>query len=163
MKNCGFFSTTRFYSYEPDLWLNILFLVLFMLLVLATVLLRRHNQTLMFLVLLGTANSLQVLTFVGRVLLRHAGDSRAYFLTFMISTILAPTVAEWAIFTAMSEKITAHSMHGYLSKLATGVTAMKGLSVASFGLEVAGIVLLGSSQSFINVSKLQRFMFITKP
>ncbi len=154
--NCG--STCPvpggFYSYRPSIGGNTTFIAIFALLILATIFLGWRFEKPGYSVLLGISHLLQLLTFVGRVLLHRARDSRPYFLIFLLGTLLAPLSAASTILSALPSILSVSArqssrpcMLAMISRL-----GMLGLVVLALGLEVTGAVLLCYGQRILQVS-----------
>lgn len=143
-----------FYSYRPSIGGNTTFIAIYTLLILATTFLGWRFGKPGYSVLLGTSHLLQMLAFVGRVLLHRARDSQPYFLIFMLGTLLAPLFAASTILVALPSILAVDARQSSRSCMLALISqiAMMGLVVSGLGLEVAGAVLLCYGQRVLQVS-----------
>ncbi|KAK8149173.1 hypothetical protein G3M48_007937 [Beauveria asiatica] len=141
--DCGFACPVAggFYLYQPSISGNTTFIVIYGLISLATLFLGRRHGTQQYCALLGVSHLLQMLAFVGRVLLHRARDSQPYFLVFLIGTLVAPLLAASTILSALpSILINDVGQPPDTCRSAVFRTGLHGLILLAFGLEVAGAV-----------------------
>ncbi|KAH7164414.1 RTA1 like protein-domain-containing protein [Fusarium sp. MPI-SDFR-AT-0072] len=87
-----------FYSYNPSVGGNAVLLVVFALLALAAIYFGIRSRTYLFSLALTTGLLLEVLGFVGRILLHSKRDSQGHFFLFLFGTVLGPSLIGVAIF-----------------------------------------------------------------
>ncbi|KAF5570859.1 phospholipid-translocating ATPase [Fusarium phyllophilum] len=87
-----------FYSYNPSVGGNTVLLVVFALLALAAIYFGIRSRTYLFSIALTTGLFLEVLGFVGRILLHSKRDSQSHFFLFLFGTVLGPSLISVAIF-----------------------------------------------------------------
>ncbi len=157
--NCG--STCPvdegFYSYQPSISGNTAFIVIFGLLFAATLFLGWRFRNLHYSALLSASQLLQILAFVGRVLLHRARDSQPYFLIFLLGTLLAPLFAAGTIISAWSSLLAVGTTQPpFLGRRAVLHVGMLALLLSVLGLELAGAVLLcyGQTVQLVSVASL---------
>ncbi|QPG98053.1 hypothetical protein C2857_007194 [Epichloe festucae Fl1] len=132
-----------FYSYRPSVAGNIVLLVVYALLVPCILYLGFRSRTaLLSTVLMMTGLALEILGFVGRVLLHHSAESPDYFTLSLLGTILGPSFVSAALFVAVP-----HLFIVYGEKLGpfnfrpvvAGLTLYT-LIAAAIGVEAVGVV-----------------------
>lgn len=143
-----------FYAYQPSIGGNTTFITIYGLLVLVTLFLGRRHGTVWYSSLLTASHLLQIIAFVGRILLHRVRDSQRYFLIFLLGTLLAPLLAASTILSALPCKLVTSakikSPHGGISGLYLGI---QGLITVVVGLEVAGAVLVCYGQRVLQETK----------
>ncbi|TQW04693.1 hypothetical protein IF2G_07922 [Cordyceps javanica] len=142
-----------FYSYQPSISGNITFIVIHALLLLAALFLGRHYRKPWYSVLLSITYLLQIIAFVGRMLLHRARDSPAFFLIFFLGTLLAPLFASGTVFATLPSMIITGTREEKVScNFAGWNLGILCLAMIMLGLDVAGAVLVCCGQRVLHVS-----------
>ncbi|EJP64977.1 RTA1 like protein [Beauveria bassiana ARSEF 2860] len=150
--DCGFACPVAggFYLYQPSISGNSTFIVIYGLISLATLFLGRRHGTRQYSALLYVSHLLQMLAFVGRVLLHRARDSQPYFFVFLIGTLVAPLLAASTILSALpSILINNVGQPPDTCRSAVFRTGLHGLILLAFSLEVAGAAVLCYGQKML--------------
>lgn len=153
--DCGFACPVAggFYLYQPSISGNSTFIVIYGLISLATLFLGRRHGTRQYSALLYVSHLLQMLAFVGRVLLHRARDSQPYFFVFLIGTLVAPLLAASTILSALpSILINNVGQPPDTCRSAVFRTGLHGLILLAFSLEVAGAAVLCYGQKMLEAS-----------
>lgn len=144
-----------FYSYRPSVAGNIVLLVVYALLVPCILYLGfRSRTTLLSTVLMMMGLALEILGFVGRVLLHHSTESPDYFTLSLLGTILGPSFVSAALFVAVPHLFIVHGEKlGPLNfRPVLAGLALYTLIAAAIGVEAVGVVFISYEFHGVTVS-----------
>ncbi|KAI0881831.1 RTA1-domain-containing protein [Annulohypoxylon maeteangense] len=97
-----------FLTYEPSLAGNAIFLAVFAVLIPVTFALGIKYKSSIFAATLNTGLALEVVGYIGRVLLHSSPNDRSYFILFLIGTVIGPTFICAAMFLVMPQIVTVY-------------------------------------------------------
>ncbi|KAG6008200.1 hypothetical protein E4U21_004799 [Claviceps maximensis] len=131
-----------FYGYRPNVASNVVLLVPLCLLVPCIWFLRLGSRTSAFSTTLMVGVVLEVLGFVGRILLHGSGDSRGYFALSLLGTVLGPAFVSAALFVLfpLAVKVCGGRVSRRELKLARLVLCT--VIAAAVGIDVIGVVFI---------------------
>lgn len=141
-----------FYAYEPNLGGNAVILAAFAVLVPVVLFLGVRFRTPVFSTTLATGLLLDVLGFVGRILLKGSPDSRSYFVLALVGTVIGPSFMTAAIFLTLPHILGVYGEHlSPLRPLLAGVVFYS-LAAASAVIQLVGVVFVAYDSSGLRVS-----------
>ncbi|CAF3566561.1 unnamed protein product [Fusarium graminearum] len=91
-------ASNGFYTYNPSVGGNAMLLTVFALLSIATIYFGIRSKTYLFSIILTAGLLLEVLGFIGRILLHSKRDDQGHFFLVLFGTILGPSLMSLAIF-----------------------------------------------------------------
>ncbi|KAL7623312.1 hypothetical protein AAE478_006993 [Parahypoxylon ruwenzoriense] len=127
-----------FLTYEPSLAGNAVFLTLFAVLIPLTLGLGIKYKSSIFATTIATGLALEVLGYIGRVLLHHNPHDRSDLILFLIGTIMGPTFICCAVFLIMPRIITVYGEEFRSWRPLWYPFLFYALTAASLVLELAG-------------------------
>lgn len=136
-----------FYAYKPNVGGNAVLLAAFAVLVLVALYLGVRLRTPVFSATLATGMLLEVIGFVGRVLLGNTSDSQTFFVLSMLGTLLGPVCVSGAILLTLPHILTVYGDH--LSPLRPMVAGVIFYSLAAIAavIQVIGVVFVSYDMS----------------
>lgn len=140
-----------FYAYKPNIGGNAVLLAAFAVLVLVALYLGIRLRTPVFSATLATGMLLEVIGFVGRVLLGNTSDSQTFFVLSMLGTLLGPVCISGAILLTLPHILTVYGDH--LSPLRPMVAGVIFYSLAAIAavIQVIGVVFVSYDMSGLGV------------
>ncbi|KAI1372916.1 RTA1-domain-containing protein [Hypoxylon crocopeplum] len=127
-----------FLMYEPSLAGNVGFLVLFAVLIPLTLALGIKYRSSIFATTIATGLALEVLGYIGRVLLHNNPTERSAFILFLIGTVTAPTLICGAIFIVIPRVVAVYGEEFRSWKPIWYPFLFRALTAASLLLQLAG-------------------------
>ncbi|KAI0842580.1 RTA1-domain-containing protein [Hypoxylon sp. FL0890] len=127
-----------FLTYDPSLAGNVVFLALFAILIPLTLALGIKYKSSIFATVVATGLALEVVGYVGRVLLNKSPADRTDFILFLIGTILAATFICGAVFLVMPQIIAVYGEEFRSWRSAWYSFLFYALTALSLALELAG-------------------------
>ncbi|KAI1142535.1 RTA1-domain-containing protein [Hypoxylon sp. FL0543] len=137
--DCTSSSCSRvFLTYEPSLAGNVVFLVLFAIIIPLTLALGIKYKSSIFATAVSTGLALEVVGYVGRVLLNGNPADRSDFILFLIGTILGPTFICGAVFLVLPQIVAIYGEEFCSWRPAWFSFLFYALTALSLALELAG-------------------------
>ncbi|KAI1416242.1 RTA1-domain-containing protein [Hypoxylon sp. FL1857] len=127
-----------FITYEPSLAGNVVFLALFAVLIPLTLALGIKYKSSVFATTVSTGLALEVVGYVGRVLLSNNPTYRSDFVLFLVGTILGPTLICSAVFLIMPQIVSVYGEEYRSWRRAWYSFLFYALTAISLALELAG-------------------------
>ncbi|KAF4966060.1 hypothetical protein FZEAL_10697 [Fusarium zealandicum] len=129
-----------FHSYDPSIGGNTVLLVAFALLALAALYIGFRSQTYLFSSTLTIGLLVEVLGFIGRILLHSSRDSQGDFFLFLFGTVLGPSIISLAIFIVLPNIVGGYGESTRPFKPLVAGLVFWGLSAITLMVELIGIV-----------------------
>ncbi|KAK0386455.1 hypothetical protein NLU13_6291 [Sarocladium strictum] len=139
------------YSYNPSLAGNAVITAAFAFFVPATLFFGVRYQTPLLAATLTTGIALEVVGFVGRILLHGARDDRIFFLLNQLGTVVGPSVVASALFLTLPHVLTIYGIHLSPVKPLNVAFSFYVFVVITVVLQVVGVVFI--SGEFRNVTR----------
>lgn len=140
-----------FYAYNPSVGGNAVLLVAFCLLALAAPYLGFRSRTYLFSAVLTTGLFLEVLGFIGRLLLHSERDHQGHFFLFLFGTVLGPSFISLAIFIILPHILGIYGEPICPFKPLLAGFVFWGLSAGSMLLQLIGIIFTAYESSGVTV------------
>ncbi|KAI5923183.1 RTA1 like protein-domain-containing protein [Camillea tinctor] len=129
-----------FLTYEPSLAGNAVLLGLFVVLIPITLVLGSRYRSSVFATAVATGLALEVMGYIGRVLLHGSPNSRGDFIIFLLGTILGPTCICGAIFLVMPRIVAVYGEEFRSWRPAWYLFLFYALTIISLVLELVGAI-----------------------
>ncbi|KAI1390041.1 RTA1-domain-containing protein [Hypoxylon trugodes] len=129
-----------FLTYEPSLAGGAVFLVLFAILIPVVLALGIKCKSSVFATAIATGLALEVLGYIGRVLLHNNPNEKSFFILFLVGTILGPTFICGAIFLVMPKIVAVYGEEFRSWRPVWYRLSFYALTAITFVLELAGIL-----------------------
>ena len=152
--HCPLEDCARVYpTYDPSLGGNVTFLVLFAVLIPVALAMGFRYHNMVFSTALTTGFALEVMGYIGQVLLSNGKSSRASYIVFLLGTILGPNFIFGAMFLVMPHVVRLYGQEFKGWRPSWYRAMFYGLSILSLALELAGsFVATGSSYDTVGPS-----------
>lgn len=144
------------YSYNPSLAGNAVITAAFAFFVPATLFFGVRYQTPLLAATLTTGIALEVVGFVGRILLHGARDDRIFFLLNQLGTVVGPSVVASALFLTLPHVLTIYGIHLSPVKPLNVAFSFYVFVVITVVLQVVGVVFISGEFRNVTVSSLER-------
>lgn len=141
-----------FYQYDPSVGGNAFLLALYASLAIIVMYLGLRFRIFLFSVVLSTGLLLEVLGFIGRLLLHGSRDNETGFFLSQFGTVLGPTFISAAILLLLPHIIRVYGSHVCPFRPVTTCLALYGLALLAFILQLAGVVIVSFSFEGVSVS-----------
>lgn len=141
-----------FYSYDPSVAANAVLLAAFCLVLPVVLFTGVRYRTPIFSAVLTTGVLLEILGFVGRVLMKDGRDNQTYFTLSLLGTLLGPAFISLSVFLVLPHTLTVYGES--LSPLRPVIAAflLYSLVVLAIILQVVGLVFAAYGFSDVSVS-----------
>jgi hypothetical protein len=140
-----------FYNYSPSVGGNAVLLTVFALLSLAALYFGTRSKTYLFSLVLTTGLFLEVLGFIGRILLHSKRDDQGHFFLVLFGTVLGPSLMSLAIFIVLPHILSIYGRPICPFRPLVAGLIFWGLAAVTIVFELVGVIFTAYETKSFNV------------